>query len=102
MGFYSMVAQMLPVLLLVAAVEGGYFRERDGEESFNRFVIRAFWFGGLLGIAASLAVVARDSDSVLLRGVVLYSLGLVGIFVSVYALHGPARDVTKSKDPDDA
>jgi hypothetical protein len=91
-GFYASVAQILPVLMLVAAVEGRYFRERKQDEPFDRFVQRGLWFAGLIGISASLAVLARGTDSVLLRGAVIYSAALVGVVVSVYAIYGPAVD----------
>lgn len=91
-GFYGTVAQIIPVLMLVAAVEGRYFRDRKDDPPLDRFIQRGFWYAGLIGIAASLAVVARGSDSVLLRGAVIYSLALIGVLVSVYAIYGPARD----------
>jgi hypothetical protein len=90
--FYAVVVQLMPVLMLVAAVNGRYFRERDDAPPFDRFLIRGFWVVGLVGIAAALAVVARGRDSVLLRGAVIYSLALIGVLVTVYAIHGPARD----------
>jgi len=90
-GFYGTVAQIIPVLMLVAAVEGRYFRERKDDPPLDRFIQRGFWYVGLIGIAASLAVIARGSDSVLLRGAVIYSLLLIGVLVSVYAIYGPAR-----------
>lgn len=90
-GFYGTVAQIIPVLMLVVAVEGRYFRERKGDPPLDRFIQRGFWYAGLIGIAASLAVIARGSDSVLLRGAVVYSLLLIGVLVSVYAIYGPAR-----------
>jgi peptidoglycan/LPS O-acetylase OafA/YrhL len=89
-GFYATAAQIIPVLMLVAAVEGRYFRERKGDPPLDRFIRRGFWYAGLLGIAASLAVIARGDDSVLLRGAVIYSLALIGVLVSVYAIYGPA------------
>jgi hypothetical protein len=94
-GFYGTVAQIIPVLMLVAAVEGRYFRERDGDPPLDRFIQRGFWYAGLVGIAASLTVIARGSDSVVLRGAVIYSLALIGVLVSVYAIYGPARDPNK-------
>ena len=90
-AFYGTVAQIVPVLMLVAAVEGRYFRERKDDPPLDRFIQRGFWYVGLIGIAASLVVIARGSDSVLLRGAVIYSLLLIGVLVSVYAIYGPAR-----------
>jgi peptidoglycan/LPS O-acetylase OafA/YrhL len=95
-GFYGTVAQIIPVLMLVAAVEGRYFRQREGDPPLDRFIQRGLWLAGLMGIAASLAVIARGSDSVLLRGAVIYSLALVGVLVSAYAIYGPARDPGKA------
>ncbi len=91
LGFYAVVAQMIPVLMLVAAVEGRYFREHDEAPPFDRFVKRGFWLAGLVGLGAALAVVARGHDSLILRGSVIYALVLVGVLVSVYAIYGPAR-----------
>jgi hypothetical protein len=95
--FYSVVAQMLPILLLVAAVDGRYFRERGDAPPFDRFLVRGFWVVGLVGIGAALAVVARGHDSVILRGLVIYALVLVGVLVTVYAIHGPARFQSKAE-----
>jgi peptidoglycan/LPS O-acetylase OafA/YrhL len=98
--FYGTVAQIIPLLMVVAAVEGRYFRERDGESPVDRFIRQGFWYAGLIGIASSLAVIARGSDSVLLRGAVIYSLALIGIVVTVFAMYGPARDPS-SGSPDE-
>jgi len=89
--FYAVVAQILPVLMLVAAVDGRYFRERDNAPPLDRFLIRGFWVIGLIGLGAALAVVARGHDSVMLRGLVIYALMLVGALVTGYAICGPAR-----------
>jgi hypothetical protein len=96
--FYAVVAQLMPVLMLVAAVNGRYFRERDDAPSFDRFLIRGFWVIGLVGITAALAVVARGRDSVLLRGSVIYALALIGVLATVYAIHGPARDADATQE----
>jgi hypothetical protein len=88
--FYVVVAQLMPVLMLVAAVNGRYFRERETASAFDRYLIRGFWVVGLVGIGAALIVVARGRDSVILRGLVVYGLALIGVLVSVYAIHGPA------------
>jgi hypothetical protein len=51
-GFYGTIAQMIPVLMLVAAVEGRYFRTRknDHRRAFHpaRILVRR-----LIGIGAS-------------------------------------------------
>jgi hypothetical protein len=96
--FYSVVAQMIPVLMLVAAVNGRYFRERRDASSFDRFLIRGFWVVGLIGEAAALVVVARGHDSVILRGLVIYALLLVGVLLTIYAIHGPARVGSAASD----
>lgn len=89
-AFYAAVTQIIPVLMLVAAVEGRYFRNRAEDATYDRFIQRGFWYSGLAGIGASLVVLARGGDSVLLRGAVIYSLALIGVLVSVYAIYGPA------------
>lgn len=88
--FYAVIAQIMPVLMLVVAVEGGYFRDRSNASPFDRFLIRGFWAVSLVGVSAALVVVARGEDSVVLRGLVLYALMAVGVLVTVYAMHGPA------------
>jgi hypothetical protein len=88
--FYDVVAQMLPVLLLVGAVNGRYFQGLDAKEPFARFFLRGFWIGGVVGEVAALVVVARGHDSILLRGCVIYGLLLCGMIATVYALDGPA------------
>jgi peptidoglycan/LPS O-acetylase OafA/YrhL len=89
--FYDVVAQMLPVLLLVGAVNGRYFQGLNAKEPFDRFFLRGFWVGGVVGEVAALVVVARGHDSIVLRGCVIYGLLLCGIIATVYALEGPAR-----------
>ena len=96
--FYDIVAQILPVLLLVGAVNGGYFRALNAKESFDRFFLRGFWVGGVVGELAALVVVARGHDSILLRGCVIYGLLLCGIIATVYALEGPAQPHSSSPD----
>jgi hypothetical protein len=90
-SFYDIVAQILPVLLLVGAVNGRYFQGLDAKEPFARFFLRGFWIGGMVGEVAALVVVARGHDSILLRGCVIYGLLLCGMIATVYALDGPAR-----------
>lgn len=90
-AFYGTVAQIIPVLMLVAAVEGRYFRERKTTRRWIASSSAGFWYLGLIGITASLTVIACGSDSVLLRGAVIYSLLLIGVLVSVYAIYGPSR-----------
>jgi hypothetical protein len=96
--FYDVVAQMLPVLLLVGAVNGRYFRDLNAKEAFDRFFLRGFWVGGVVGEVAALVVVARGHDSILLRGCVIYGLLLCGIIATVYALDGPARPHPRRPD----
>lgn len=96
--FYDVVAQILPILMLVGAVNGGYFRDLDAREPFDRFLLRGFWVGGLVGEAAALVVVARGHDSILLRGSVIYGIFLCGVIANVYALHGPARPHARPPD----
>jgi hypothetical protein len=97
--FYVVVAQLMPVLMLVAAVNGRYFRERESADAFDRFLIRGFWVVGLLGIGAALVVVARGHDSVILRGLVVYGLALIGVMVTIYAIHGPAVEAPAESTP---
>src|ERR1700728_604591 len=96
--FYDVVAQMLPVMMLVGAVYGSYFRYLDARETFDRFLLRGFWVGGLVGEVAALVFVARGHDSILLRGSVIYGLFLCGIIANVYALQGPARAHPRSPE----
>jgi hypothetical protein len=90
---------MLPVLLLVGAVNGGYFQGLDAKEPFASFFLRGFWIGGVVGEVAALVVVARGHDSILLRGCVIYGLLLCGTIATVYALDGPARPRPHHHDP---
>jgi peptidoglycan/LPS O-acetylase OafA/YrhL len=97
--FYDVVAQMLPVLLLVGAVNGRYFRALNAKGPFDRFFLRGLWVGGLIGEVAALIVIARGHDSTLLRGCVIYGLLLCGTIATVYALDGPARPHPHHRDP---
>jgi hypothetical protein len=92
LGFYSAVAQVLPVLLLAVVVEGRYFRRLDQRESFDRFILRGLLFIPLLGEGASLACIAQGHDTVWLRGTVLFALGVVVLLIVLYASYGPADD----------
>jgi peptidoglycan/LPS O-acetylase OafA/YrhL len=97
--FYDVVAQMLPVLLLVGAVNGRYFQGLNAKEPFDRFFLRGFWVGAVIGEVAALVVIARGHDSILLRGCVIYGLLLCGIIATVYALEGPARTHPRRPNP---
>lgn len=89
--FYEAAAQIMPVLILVAAVEGRYFREQSDDDPTDRFIVRVLWFGGLIGLGTALWVVAEGHDTLILRGIVFCSLILLGMLVSVFALIGPAK-----------
>jgi hypothetical protein len=90
LGFYGTLAQVLPVLLLAVVVEGRYFRGLERRQSFDRFLLKGLLYVPLLGEAAALACVAEGHDTALMRGVVLFALGLTVILLIVYASDGPA------------
>jgi hypothetical protein len=91
LGFYEVLAQVLPVLLLVVVVEGRYFRGLEQREPLDRFVLRGFLFVPLLGEVAALGCVAVGHDSLWLRGASILGLGVVVLMLVVYASDGPAR-----------
>jgi hypothetical protein len=82
----------LPVLLLAVVVEGRYFRGLDHRESFDRFLLRGLLYMPVLGEAAALVCVAQGHDSELLRGTVLFALGVTVMLLLLYASYGPASD----------
>lgn len=92
LGFYSVLAQVLPILLLAVVVEGRYFRGLDHRESFDRFLLRGLLYMPVLGEAAALVCVAQGHDSELLRGTVLFALGVTVMLLLLYASYGPATD----------
>lgn len=90
--FYATLAQVLPVLLLVAVVEGRYFRHLDSRESFDRFFLKGLLFIPMLGEATALACLALGHDDLLLRGVTLLALVATGTLLFSYASLGPLND----------
>jgi hypothetical protein len=92
LGFYVVLAQVLPVLLLAVVVEGRYFRRLDCRESFDRFFLRGLLYMPVVGEAAALICIAQGHDSELLRGTVLVALGVTIMLLLLYASYGPATD----------
>jgi hypothetical protein len=92
LAFYAVLAQVLPILLLAVVVEGRYFRGLNRRESFDRFLLRGLLYMPVLGEAAALICVAQGHDSELLRGTVLFALGVTFILLLIYASDGPATN----------
>lgn len=92
LAFYAVLAQVLPVLLLAVVVEGRYFRRLDRREPFDRFLLRGLLYMPVVGEAAALICVAQGHDSELLRGTVLFALGVTIMLLLLYASYGPATD----------
>jgi hypothetical protein len=90
-AFYSTVAALIPVLLLVAVVHAGYFQESKQTDRSDRHIARWMLSMPLGGEIAALICVARGNDTALLRALVLIALGAVGLLLWFYALYGPAR-----------
>jgi hypothetical protein len=90
--FYAVVAQVLPVFLLVIAVEGRFFRERPHLSAPRRVIIEQLLAVTVVAECFSLVVIARGSDAVPLRGGVLVGLSLVIILFGVLATEGPMAD----------
>jgi hypothetical protein len=94
-GFYDAVAQVIPILLLVAAVEGRFFVDRPARPAFSAFLVRWFLVLPLFAEGAALTAIARGSDDVLLRGTVFAGALLsVSLFLA-FAFDGPPP---KSRD----
>lgn len=89
--FYATVAQVLPVFVLVAVVEGRYFTRLGGRDPLDRFFLRGMLALVLAGEAAALAALALTDDHLLLRGLVVNALGWSTLLVCLYAARGPAR-----------
>lgn len=88
--FYAVVAQVVPVFLLVIAVDGRLFRLRRRHTGFEALAMRMFLLFALVGEACALAVVARGHDSELLRTGTLLGLLVVAAGFIVLARDGPA------------
>ena len=86
-AFYEAVAQVMPVLLLVAAVEGRFFAER--KPALATLGLRWYLYVALAGEACALGVLARGGESAFLRGGVLAGLTAVLALFLVFALEGP-------------
>jgi hypothetical protein len=89
--FYSAMAQILPVLLLVAVVEGRYLRNMETRAPFDRFVLTGLFLTPALGELSALTCVAIGHDNVLLRGMTLFAAAITAALLIVYALEGPAK-----------
>lgn len=87
--FYAVVAQVLPVFLLVVAVQGRLFVTRPHHGVLRRTLTEQLLVVALLGEIFALAAVARGSASTTLRGGVLTALAIVGLMFGPVALDGP-------------
>jgi hypothetical protein len=99
LGFYVVVAQVLPVLLLAVVVQGRYFRDLDHRGSFDRFVLKGLLYLPLLGEAAALSCIAQGGDSAAPRGMVLLAVGITAALVIQYACVGPTSDGQARRAP---
>lgn len=97
-AFYSAVAELIPVLLLVAVVRAGYFRDIDHRDRFRHHMSSWILSLVLAGEISALACIARGHDSLVLRSFVFLGLILAGLLVYFYAMHGSRR--TQSESPD--
>ncbi len=90
-GFYQAVAQVIPVLLLVAVVHGGYFHGLSRRPRADRPMLRALFAIPLVAEGCALWALALGGDTLLLRAGVLAGLiVLLSLFI-VFALEGPIR-----------
>jgi len=89
-AFYVSVAQLVPILLLVGVVEGRYYRRLTVRTAFDRFLLRSVLLVPLTAEVAALACVGSGHDTTILRGLVLFGLGLSAMTLLIYAFHGPA------------
>jgi len=100
--FYATVAQVIPVLLLAAAVEGRMFRSRRNHTRFQARAMRGSLLLVGIGEASALAVVARGHDSALLRiGSMAGIVVVVAAFI-VFTLDGPALPDDSARDSSNA
>ncbi|MCW3020001.1 MAG: hypothetical protein JWN10_2309 [Solirubrobacterales bacterium] len=97
LGFYVVIAQVLPVLLLAVVVQGRYFRDLDRRGSFDGFVLKGLLYLPLLGEAAALSCIAHGGDSAPLRGMVLLAVGITAGLVIHYACDGPTTELRTSR-----
>jgi hypothetical protein len=91
LAFYSSVAELIPVLLLVIIVQAGYFRGIDRQDRFRTHMSRWILSTILVSEGSALACVASGSDSLLLRTFVFYGLLWICMLIYVYATDGPRR-----------
>ena len=88
--FYEAAAQVIPILLLVAAVEGRFFLDRPACPAFYAFLMRWFLIVPLFAEGAALTAIARGDDDALLRGTV-FAGALLGVSLFLaFACDGPA------------
>jgi RsiW-degrading membrane proteinase PrsW (M82 family) len=87
--FYGVVAQVLPVFLLVIAVEGRFFAERPQHGPLRRLIVEYLLVVALLGEFSALIAVAQGSATDTVRGGVLTGLLLVALLFGAMALIDP-------------
>ena len=97
-GFYAVVAQVLPVFLLIVAVEGRFFRGHTRRSHTAAVTTEMLLYLAMMGEAFALAAVARGHDSELLRGGVLTALLVVGLTFIVIAVDGPVKAPSEDDD----
>jgi hypothetical protein len=89
-GFYTVLAQVLPVLILAVVVDGRYFRGVRRRPAFDRFFLRGLLLFPAIAEVGALAAVAAGRDTTLLRGVTLFGCGVTLLLLFVLAVDGPA------------
>jgi hypothetical protein len=90
---YSLLAQVLPILLLASALEGGYFRKRPNAPPFDRYLPQVLLAIPLLAELAALTIVAQGHDTNLLRGTTLLGSAISAMLLIILAQHGPASTI---------
>src|ERR1700750_175017 len=86
--FYETAAQVLPIFLLVAIVEGRYFAGLGWRTPGDRVVMRGTLALVLAGEVAALVAVAGGADQVIVPGLVVNSLGWSALLLWLYASRG--------------
>jgi hypothetical protein len=92
-SLYATVAQVLPVFMVVAVIEGRYFHQLERRPKFERFFLGGFLLLPLAAEIVAIAELAIAHDPLFLRALVLVGGGCALLLVWVYATLGPTRGV---------
>jgi len=92
LAFYEVLVWVLPILLLTVVLMGRQLSEIDPDGASERFVPRWVLCMPMLGEAAALGCIVNGADNMLLRGTVLFAVGVTAGLLVLCVSGGATSD----------